>query len=310
MRVCYAANNSNSRLPAFSRQTRRGEQVNETQRYQPIRVLLAFCLSLVCLPAFADLMINPTRVVFDKNQRSASIDLINDGSKPATYRVNVVNRRMSEDGQFIPVEKALPGEQFADSMLVYSPRQFTIQPGTSQVVRIAVRKPAGLQAGEYRSHLSFDRLPDAEDATNIENVNKPASGSDIGVRVTALLGVSIPVIIREGETAAQVTISNIEVRKPAAAGQPFMVSLQLNRNGNRSVYGDLVVNFTPAGGKPVVLARAGGVAVYTPNPLRRATLNLQLPAGTDLKQGRVSVAYQERSDEGGKTIADASIDLP
>ncbi|WP_161993235.1 fimbrial biogenesis chaperone [Lacisediminimonas profundi] len=284
--------------------------MNQIRRYRPLGLLIACCLTLFSVPALADLMINPTRVVFEKNQRAASIDLINDGTKPASYRVNLVNRRMSEDGQFSRVEQAVPGEQFADSMVVFSPRQFTIPAGGSQVVRIAVRKPAGLAAGEYRSHLSFDRLPDADEATNIENVNKKLPPNEIGVQITALIGVSIPVIVREGNTRAEVAISGVELRKPANAGQPPMLALQLNRSGNSSVYGDIVVNFTPAGGTATVVGRVSGLAVYTPNPLRRATINLQVPPGTSLQNGKLSVLFQERADAGGKQLAEASIAIP
>lgn len=273
--------------------------------------VVASVLALASLPASADLMINPTRVVFDKDHRSASIDLINDGTQPASYRVNLVNRRMGEDGQFMRVEKADAVEQFADNMVVFSPRQFTIAPGGSQVVRVALRKPANLAAGEYRSHLSFDRLPDPDQATNIENINKPSSNQQIGISITALLGVSIPVIVREGGLDATVNISNLELKKPAAVNQPPVLALQLNRSGNRSTYGDIVVDFKPQGAaNATVVGRVGGMAVYVPNALRRATVNLQVPNGVTLGQGTLVVRYQERADEGGKVLAEASLPVP
>jgi P pilus assembly chaperone PapD len=58
--------------------------------------LLAWLLLVLALPAHADLMLYPTRIVFEKNQRAAQIELINNGSKPATYRISLVNRRMTE----------------------------------------------------------------------------------------------------------------------------------------------------------------------------------------------------------------------
>ena len=51
--------------------------------------------------ALAGLTLHPTRVVFEKNQRTTQVDLINNGSEPATYRISLVNRRMGEDGQFL-----------------------------------------------------------------------------------------------------------------------------------------------------------------------------------------------------------------
>ena len=275
------------------------------------RVVMAALLALAYVPAYADLMINPTRVVLEKNTRAASIDLINDGNKPASYRVTLVNRRMLENGEFARVEQPLPGEQFADHMVVFSPRQFTLAPGASQVVRVAVRKPAGLAAGEYRSHLSFDRLPDADESTDIENQNRSKPGDQIGIQVRALLGVSIPVIVREGDTSAAVSISHLQLRKPTSPGQPPMFDLQLNRSGNRSVYGDIVVDFRPEGSSTATtVGRVGGVAVYVPNALRRATINLQVPPGLALERGQLRVKFQERAEEGGKLLADASVAVP
>lgn len=134
--------------------------------------MLAACLLLaaIVLPmqqARADLMINPTRIVFDKNRRAAQIDLINDGATSATYRLVLVNRRMTETGEFNAIDSAGPGEQFAEPMLVYSPRQITLAPGAQQLVRLALRKPEELAAGEYRSHLFFEKVAETTAENNI-----------------------------------------------------------------------------------------------------------------------------------------------
>jgi P pilus assembly chaperone PapD len=114
---------------------------------QAVRILLAWLLLAVILPAHADLMLYPTRIVFEKNQRAAQIELINNGSKAATYRISLVNRRMTEDGRFEAAEAAAPGERFADDMLRFSPRQVRLEPGTTQTVRVMLRKPAELADG-------------------------------------------------------------------------------------------------------------------------------------------------------------------
>src|SRR5450432_3152143 len=66
--------------------------------------------------ARADLMLFPTRIVFDKNQRAAQVELINQGKAPETYRISVVNRRMTETGEIVAADAAEGGEQFADAM--------------------------------------------------------------------------------------------------------------------------------------------------------------------------------------------------
>ena len=73
------------------------------------RRLLAPCLiALLSQAAHAELMLHPTRLVFDRNDRAAQVELINNSKEPATYRITLVNRRMTVDGQFEPVAEAAP----------------------------------------------------------------------------------------------------------------------------------------------------------------------------------------------------------
>jgi P pilus assembly chaperone PapD len=271
-------------------------------------LLLPAAIVLPIQQAHADLMINPTRIVFDKNRRAAQIDLINDGATSATYRLVLVNRRMTEAGEFNAIDTPGPGEQFADAMLVYSPRQITLAPGAQQLVRVALRKPEDLAAGEYRSHLFFEKVAETTAENNIENHGRTPA-DEVGVNLTALIGVSIPVIVRHGDTAAQVAIDHLALERESATEAPLL-ALQLHRSGTRSVYGDLTVSFTPQGGAAQVIGKAAGVAVYTPNPLRRARLNLQLPAGMALTRGTLSVTYRERTEDGGRLMAQTAIELP
>jgi fimbrial chaperone protein len=256
-------------------------------------------------PARADLMLFPTRIVFDKNQRAAQLELINQGKTPETYRLSLVNRRMGETGEITAADVPAPGEQFADSMVRFSPRQVTIAPGSSQTVRMLLRKPADLAAGEYRSHLQIDRIADPVGSGSIEAAG---DASKIGVTLTALVGASIPVIVRQGETEARVTLTQLALI-PAGA-EPPLVAFQIDREGNRSVYGDLLVTFTPPGGTPLDVAKAGGVAVYVPNPLRNARMPLRVPEGTRLSGGTLRISFRERSETGGKLLAEASIVVP
>jgi len=270
--------------------------------------LAALALALAAPLALADLALFPTRIVLEKNQRAAQVELMNSGTAPETYRINLVNRRMGETGEFIALETPGPGDQFADPLLRYSPKQVTVQPGSSQTVRILVRKPSDLSPGEYRSHLQFDRVADASGASSVEQASDPGVNG-IGVVITALVGASIPVIVRQGETQANATLSDLALL-PAAGDAGPALSFQINRSGNRSLYGDLSVTFTPKDGQPVDLAKAGALAVYVPNALRRARMVLQVPPGTALAGGTLNLRYRERAEAGGKLIAEAGLTLP
>lgn len=260
-------------------------------------------------PAGAELSLFPTRIVLEKNQRSAQVELLNRGTAPETYRISVVNRRMTIDGDIVLADSAEPDERFADSMLRYSPRQVTLQPGQSQTVRVLLRKPAELAAGEYRSHLQFDRVEDSSAATSIEAGASAPGGSGIGVVIRALVGASIPVIVRHGDTQARVSLSDLALEgDPASPAR--ILRLQFDRQGNRSVFGDLRVTFTPAGRAAVEVGRAFGVAVYVPNPMRQARLQLDPPPGVALAGGVLHVSFRERPEAGGDLLAEARLALP
>jgi hypothetical protein len=251
--------------------------------------------------AAANLMLHPTRIVFDKNQRAAQVELVNNGSSTLTYRISLVNRRMNETGEFSDATAPLPGEQFADAMVRHSPRQVVLAPGASQTVRIQLRKPAELAAGEYRSHLIFAQVGDAAAA--------PSGGTSDGleIKLTPLIGASIPIIVRHGPTAASVTLTNLKVERDGANQTPVL-AFEMRREGNRSLYGDLVVTLTPdGGGGEHQLARANGVAVYTPNPLRR--VRIALPPAAAQAGGTLRVVFQERPEDGGKPLAQAQLPL-
>lgn len=269
--------------------------------------LVAFCIASAVASARADLMLHPTRVVFEKNARSAQVELINSGTQPETYRITLVNRRMTELGEFVAADPPLPGEHFAVDLLRYSPRQVTLPAGGAQTIRLQLRKPADLPVGEYRSHLQFERLPDPVGAADLAAQARAAPG-EVGVQLNALIAVSIPVIVRHGEVAAQAQLSGLQFM-PAAAGQPAQLAAVMERSGSRSVYGDLVATWTDAAGASREIGRAAGVAVYTPNTLRRVRLPLQWPEGAPAG-GTLRLAYLQRQEEGGKPLAEAVLKLP
>ena len=271
-----------------------------------IRFMLACLLLAPFLPAEAELMLHPTRIVFDKNTRAAQIELINNGNKPASYRISLVNRRMTEAGQFEAAESEQDGERFADAMLRYSPRQVTLQPGTAQTVRVMLRKPSDLAEGEYRSHLQFDKLPETEGTASIEHQGTGAT--QIGVVLNALVGAAVPVIVRHGASSASVKLAGLTLGKDEA--RHAQLALQFEREGNNSVYGDVSVTFTPRNGKAHSLAQVNGIAVYTPNRIRKTTLPLQVPQGVALAGGTLDVRYRDRPEAGGKLLAQASLNLP
>jgi len=237
-----------------------------------------------------DLLVAPTRLVLD-GRKGAEIILNNIGDEPATYRVSVEFRRMTEKGELIDVATPSPTDKAAEDMIVYAPRKVTLAPHEPQAIRIAVRPPQGLADGEYRVHMLFRAIPPATP------VVQPAGGPPKGVQfqLTPVYGVTIPVIIRLGNLEASAGIANVQLERRDSGAA---VGLDLTRVGSRSTYGE--VRVLKAGVKdPVALMK--GIAVYTEVPRRHVTIPLA-DAYKSLT-GPVTVEYIETFDDGTHLLA-------
>lgn len=257
-------------------------------------------------PSGGNLLVTPTRVVLEGRQRAAELTLVNTGSTTATYRITLIHLRMDEGGgtrEIAPGEEE-PGERFADDLVRYSPRQVTLEPNLAQTVRMQLRKPSVLETGEYRSHLLFRAVPEAAPTPRAS-----APAGRLSVQLNAVVGISIPVIVRQGTTAAQVALSGLALAPAGSANPSPTLRLQIHRSGNRSVYGNLTATFQPATGRPVIVGLANGVAVYVPNGLRTAVIPLLPPPGVALSKGVVHVAYT-RQDPAAGALAEAELRLP
>jgi len=249
--------------------------------------------------AGSNLLVTPTRVVFEGRERSAQVTLLNQGTASGNFRITFIRQNMTEDGSFVPVKEGETGK-FSDEMIRYSPRQVTLEPGQPQVIRLLLRKPRNLEEGEYRSHMLFQALPNPKES-NVEQLRKKGNKDGITVELLPIVGISIPVIIRHGKLSSSVTLSDVKVTRPENNNGKPGLSLLMSRTGNASVYGDFKVVFTSQGKEPIIVGQVVGVAVYTPNPSRRFLIPLQLPPDFKLANGEVHVMFTEsgKSEETG-----------
>jgi P pilus assembly chaperone PapD len=211
-----------------------------------------FALPTAAEAGVGDLLVAPTRVVLD-GRKGAEIILNNIGDEPATYRVSIEFRRMTENGDLADVAAPTDVDRKAEDMIVYAPRKVTLAPHEPQAIRIPARAPQGLPDGEYRVHMLFRAIPPANP------VVQPAGEAPKGVqfKLTPIYGVTIPIIVRLGNLQASAAITNVHL--DSGSGVP-RVALDLTRQGSRSTYGEIRV--LKAGVKePIALAK--GVAIYT-----------------------------------------------
>ncbi len=272
--------------------------------------LLSILLSLFAVPharaASGDLTVTPTRIVFDERDRSAQVYLINRGETRATFRIEFIQMRMDDTGQMVEIQTPNEKELFADDLIRYSPRQIELDPNQGQTIRLLLRKPETLAPGEYRSHLLFYALPDAASGADIER-ERSVEQKTLSVAIQAVFRISIPVIVRHGDLPVEFSMHDLSL-KP---GKPDRIALRVDRQGRRSVYGDLDVYFEPAsGGERILLKHLKDFVLYTSSDTRRLDIEVDTPGDVTLRNGTLHAIYSETVDDKIRTLAEQRIPVP
>jgi hypothetical protein len=256
------------------------------------------------LKAQGNLLITPRRVVFEGAKRTEDLNLANTGSDTATYNVSLVHYRMKEDGSFEEIKDPDPGQLFADKYIRFFPRTVTLAPNEAQMVKMQLNKPADLKAGEYRSHIYFRAVP-KQAALGDDEIAKDSTS--LSVKLVPIFGITIPVILRVGELTAAVAFSDLSLE--IVSDTIPRLSMTFNRSGNMSVYGDLEVNHISGSGKISQVGVIRGIAVYTPNPLRKAKLDLSNLSDVDYHSGKLQLIFTGLKDGKAVKLTEAALAL-
>lgn len=278
--------------------------------FSKIRFVLILVFGLVIITLFSpdeglaqgNLLIMPRRVVFEGSKKSQELTLANTGKDTAKYLVSIVQMRMKEDGSFEQITKPDSGQFFADKYLRFFPRSVTLPPGQSQTIKMQLAKSNKMVAGEYRSHIYFRSVPNE---TPLGTENPTRDSTAVSVKLVPVFGITIPSIVRVGECSVRITLNDLSFEM----NNDTTPSLRLTfvRTGNISVYGDLVVNHTSPEGKVTKVATVKGVAVYTPNPIRKFSCTLDKTLGVDYHTGKLNITYSSPEDAKTSRLAEAEL---
>ncbi len=240
------------------------------------------------LPGPGELAVWPTRLLFDGRTRNLEIQVRNTGSKEATYRITCQHLRMTEDGSLAESD-AFPAS--AAPLLRFSPRQVLLPAGEAQVVRLQLRKPAGLAAGEYRTHLLFRAVPPAEAI-----VPPPAPQRGVRMRLTPIPGVAIPVEVRHGTLKSSCHFEQVRLQDGAATSVEAVVV----QDGQTGLRGTLRLLAVRPGGPEQELASQDFVH-YADLPRQRVSLAVPQPVPPQKPQVLGALRLQLLGED-GKTV--------
>lgn len=263
--------------------------------------LAGVLLSLLATPSLAqEVLVSPGTVVFEDGQRSAELLVGNTGDTTNLYRLEPTYFRMENDGRLVEVAPPYPGNSAAE-LIRYSPRQFELPPGGSQMVRMATRLPTGLPAGEYRIHLRVTNIGEALEAPQTAE----SSDGEVGARIRIQVARAVRVLVRHGVTAGTADVAEFRA-EPASNGER-KIEVRLNRSGagsSRGAYRIYAKN--QATGALVEEIATGAAHIYSDLPQRRIEHPMpstQLASGTAL-----CVAYEDSNQSSAGQPEEVCID--
>lgn len=277
---------------------------NTGHRYQIVVLLfVAFCAtSMTKVSAQGDLMIFPKRLVLDDINKVQDINLANIGKDTAMYDVSFIQYRMNAFGGFELITEPDSNQHFATPFLRLFPRRVILAPNESQLVKIQLVRTNELETGEYRSHLYFRQVLNKKPLGNkdIAVTDKPTG---VSVSLISVYGISIPCIIRKGESNTTVSISELEYEN--IGDSLSFIKMNLHRTGNMSTYGDISVSYIDSNNKSFEVGITQGVSIYTPGQVRKCKMELKKMKGIDYSKGKIKVSYL--TQESKKVLAEAEL---
>lgn len=259
-----------------------------------ISLMVLACSLLAGSVSEAVLFITPTRLVFEGRTRSATVTFLNQKSDTKTYRLFWREKDQNADGKFLNMEEGDDVPWSAQHMIRYSPRQVTVGPQESQLVRFALRKPKDLAEGEYRSHLVIEEQPP------IKNEGDEQIGGDaIGIQIHMLYSYTMPIVVVNGDFKTKVAIRDFRTRP--TNGPEWIAEAKLVNSGGTSALGVIRLEWEETDGSSTVVGEGGSVSIYLPQKERNFSLKYRRPD----TPGRLRFAYYE--DRHAKRI---NVNLP
>ena len=113
--------------------------------------------------------------------------------------------------------------------------------------------------------------------------------TQLKIQLIPVYGLSIPVIIRTGEVKVTSTISDLKLE--TLQDTVHNLKFSINRSGNLSAYGDIIVQFIPTTGKAFDIGKIKGIGVYTTTNKRNVTMRLNSISNNALKNGKIKLQF-------------------
>jgi P pilus assembly chaperone PapD len=234
-------------------------------------------------PAMA-VNVSPAVVIIDGRSREGVVTLRNGGEQPEEIELTFQHGSSVADSygnvRLVLSDSAPKGEPSAIGWVRAFPRRLVLAPGETQTVRILVRPPQGLAAGEYWARLVVSAVP--QGAATEQQQGAATMRLRIGTRIVAA------VHYRVGRLATGIGAAGAQA---ARDGDNVDLTVNLARQGNAAFVGRLRARLIGADGSPMGAEYVEPLTLYAADLRRR----FRIPAAA-AATGAVAVEFTFDTD--------------
>ncbi|MEX1213059.1 MAG: hypothetical protein WEA36_09455 [Balneolaceae bacterium] len=235
-------------------------------------VTTALLFILWALPVQAQVSISPTSIFLQDRAPFANV-IVSNGSSDAqevSIRFDFGYSVSDEGGNVSMSYPDEENEQDLTDHLNAFPRNFILEPGQRQTIRIAVR---GLNQEEDGTYWSRVRILASPMAPPLEAM---ADQQTVSARININFEQVIPVSFRKGNVTTGVTLHEIDFQQEGPENGHFLIHME--REGNSPFVGSVTTRIRDARGRQVLEQMSNISLYYELN--RRFPVDLaELPAG-------------------------------
>lgn len=200
-------------------------------------------------PAQGQIGLSPTIVFIAESEPITRITLRNDSGKPQEVSLNAVFGYPMSDTlgqlQMIYDDDALEKDRSLIPHLRVYPRQFVLQPGAMQNVRLEVGGLAGKPHGLYWTRL---HITSGDVTTDLDQQVRESIGTRISYRIRQDIGIHY----LHGQVLTQIEVDQVRARRVRDAdADDLVMELRLRSGGNSPYIGSMRVRVLDASGAEV-----------------------------------------------------------
>lgn len=249
---------------------------------------------LAAFAAAADIDISPLRNVLSEDKREATISISNPSQRILSGQVSWLDLVATPTG-YAPADVAMRRRLSAAPYLTVSPAYFRLEPGARVTITLKLKDGQRPPPGERRSHLLIETAASRTPLRNASN----------GLQVDVGLGVSTPVILRNGGKAEAKFGDTKLLRDENGA---LVLATSITPKGDISSYGRVTATFRPRSAPQEV--RALGVRDNIAGYLEAEQRTVELPLGYEsLGAGELTLRYEGVEEFAGRLFDERTFDI-